>query len=230
MGDLSRPAGRSTTPAASSPSCIASADDGKDGRVHIEFYGKAAANPLVRLAGPIAQGRPPSRAGDPRRSPATCMPRLIQARAKAGSDAHRKPDVVAARRFQEGRVRQLAEGRRPGPGRSQHLLRGAGARRNCTGWSRCTRRAYIATNSRIRTCKQMARGVRAAARNRTKADGSGRASYVSLRSCPLRQLPRPMIADYAGKVDTYADRPVGRADQTRQRTRQFWRASRRSRA
>jgi hypothetical protein len=32
-------------------------EDGQDGRVHIEFYGKAAANPLVRLAWTDAQGK-----------------------------------------------------------------------------------------------------------------------------------------------------------------------------
>ncbi len=31
-------------------------EDGKDGRVHIEFYGKAAANPLVRLSWTDAAG------------------------------------------------------------------------------------------------------------------------------------------------------------------------------
>jgi hypothetical protein len=59
-------------------------EDGHDGRVHIEFYGKAAANPLVRLSWTDPQGRRhkqernlPALAGD-------AQPRLIQARVKAG--------------------------------------------------------------------------------------------------------------------------------------------------
>ena len=63
----------------------ASAVDGKDGHVHIEFYGKPAANPLVRLRWTDAQGKQhekqrnlPALAGD-------FEPRLIQARVKAGA-------------------------------------------------------------------------------------------------------------------------------------------------
>jgi hypothetical protein len=59
-------------------------EDGKDGRVHIEFYGKPAANPLVRLSWTDAQGKHhknernlPVLSGD-------MQPRLIQARVKAG--------------------------------------------------------------------------------------------------------------------------------------------------
>ncbi|HEV2289846.1 MAG TPA: M14 family metallopeptidase [Candidatus Acidoferrales bacterium] len=59
-------------------------EDGKDGRVHIEFYGKPAANPLVRLSWTDAQG---ARHEKERHLPALSGafgPRLIQARVKAG--------------------------------------------------------------------------------------------------------------------------------------------------
>ncbi len=36
---------------------VHASEDGKDGHVHIEFYGKAAANPLVRLSWTDAAGR-----------------------------------------------------------------------------------------------------------------------------------------------------------------------------
>ncbi len=59
-------------------------EDGKDGRVHIEFFGKPAANPLVRLSWTDGQGKHhkqernlPALTGD-------MQPRLIQARVKAG--------------------------------------------------------------------------------------------------------------------------------------------------
>ena len=59
-------------------------EDGKDGRVHIEFFGKPAANPLVRLSWTDAEGKHhkqernlPPLSGD-------MQPRLIQARVKAG--------------------------------------------------------------------------------------------------------------------------------------------------
>jgi hypothetical protein len=59
-------------------------EDGKDGRVHIEFYAKAAANPLVRLSWTDAAGQ---RHKEERNLPALTgemQPRLIQVRAKAG--------------------------------------------------------------------------------------------------------------------------------------------------
>jgi len=59
-------------------------EDGQDGRVHLEFYGKPAANPLVRLSWTDAQAKHhrqernlPALAGE-------MQPRLIQARVRAG--------------------------------------------------------------------------------------------------------------------------------------------------
>src|SRR5579862_2646981 len=65
---------------------VHASEDGRDGRVHIEFYGKLAANPLVRLGWTDTSGRHhevernlPALSGD-------TNPRLIQARVKAGAD------------------------------------------------------------------------------------------------------------------------------------------------
>ncbi len=61
------------------------AEDGKDGHVRVEFYGKPAANPLVRLNWTDAQNR---RHEQERELPALSgeiQPRLIQARVKAGT-------------------------------------------------------------------------------------------------------------------------------------------------
>ena len=61
-------------------------EDGKDGRVHIEFHGKAAANPLVRLSWTDATGE---RHAEERNLPPMTgefQPRLIQVRAKAGEN------------------------------------------------------------------------------------------------------------------------------------------------
>jgi hypothetical protein len=59
-------------------------EDGKDGHVHIEFYGKAAANPLVRLSWTDAQGKRQERERNLPVVAGEMQPRLIQARAKAG--------------------------------------------------------------------------------------------------------------------------------------------------
>jgi len=85
MGDLET--GRPITYTGRIIPIVHPSEDGKDGRVHIEFYGKPAANPLVRLAWTDAQGR---RHRQERNLPALTgemQPRLIQARVKAGEQS-----------------------------------------------------------------------------------------------------------------------------------------------
>ena len=97
MGDLET--GRPITYTGRIIPIVHASEDGKDGRVHIEFYGKPAANPLVRLSWTDAQGE---RHKQERNLPALTgemQPRLIQARVKAGEAGRRAPDVVAARRL-----------------------------------------------------------------------------------------------------------------------------------
>ena len=59
-------------------------EDGKDGRVHIEFYGKPAANPLVRLSWTDAQGKHHKQERNLPALSGEMQPRLIQARVKSG--------------------------------------------------------------------------------------------------------------------------------------------------
>jgi hypothetical protein len=62
-------------------------EDGKDGRVHVEFYAKPAANPLVRLAWTDSKGE---RHTEERNLPPMTgdfQPRLIQARVQSGAEA-----------------------------------------------------------------------------------------------------------------------------------------------
>jgi hypothetical protein len=61
-------------------------EDGKDGRVHIEFYGKAAANPLVRLTWTDAQGKSQKRERNLPALTGEMQPRLIGARVKSGEE------------------------------------------------------------------------------------------------------------------------------------------------
>jgi hypothetical protein len=61
-------------------------EDGKDGHVHIEFYGKAAANPLVRFSWTDASGAHHSEERNLPPMTGEFQPRLIQARVKAGEE------------------------------------------------------------------------------------------------------------------------------------------------
>jgi hypothetical protein len=58
-------------------------EDGQDGHVHIEFYGKAEANPVVRLTWTDAQGKPHKQERNLPALTGEMQPRLIQVRVKA---------------------------------------------------------------------------------------------------------------------------------------------------
>jgi hypothetical protein len=63
---------------------VHASEEGKDGHVHIEFYGKPAANPVVRLSWTDARGNRQERERNLPVITSDMQPRLIQARVKAG--------------------------------------------------------------------------------------------------------------------------------------------------
>ncbi len=63
---------------------VHASEDGQDGHVHIEFYGKPAANPVVRLSWTDKQGNRQERERNLPVITGDMQPRLIQARVKAG--------------------------------------------------------------------------------------------------------------------------------------------------
>jgi hypothetical protein len=63
---------------------VHASEDGKDGHVHIEFYGKPAANPVVRLSWTDAQGKRQERERNLPVISGEMQPRLIQARVQTG--------------------------------------------------------------------------------------------------------------------------------------------------
>jgi hypothetical protein len=62
-------------------------EDGKDGHVHIEFFGKPAANPLVRLSWTDAKGEQHEKQRDIAVLGGAMQPRLIRARMQAGQSS-----------------------------------------------------------------------------------------------------------------------------------------------
>jgi len=81
VGDME--AGRPVTYVGRIIPVVHAPDDGKDGRVHIEFYGKPAANPMVSLKWTDAQGKRHERKRDLFALAGAMQPRLIEARVKA---------------------------------------------------------------------------------------------------------------------------------------------------
>jgi hypothetical protein len=81
MGDME--AGRAVTYVGRIIPIVHAPDDGKDGHVHIEFYAKPAANPLVELSWTDAQGKHHERKRNLYALTGAMQPRLIEARATA---------------------------------------------------------------------------------------------------------------------------------------------------
>ncbi len=65
---------------------VHASEDGKDGQVHIEFFAKPAANPLVRLSWTDNQGRHHEKERNLPALSGSMQPRLIGARVKSGED------------------------------------------------------------------------------------------------------------------------------------------------
>jgi len=64
---------------------VHASEDGKDGRVRIDFYGKPAANPLIRLSWKDAQGKQHERERNLPALQGLFQPRLIAADIKNGA-------------------------------------------------------------------------------------------------------------------------------------------------
>jgi hypothetical protein len=81
IGDME--AGRAVTYVGRIIPIVHAPDDGKDGHVHIEFYAKPAANPMVELSWTDAQGKHHEQKRNLYALAGTMQPRLIAARATA---------------------------------------------------------------------------------------------------------------------------------------------------
>ena len=81
IGDME--AGRAVTYVGRIIPIVHAPDDGKDGHVHIEFYAKPAANPMVSLSWMDAQGKHHERKRNLYALTGAMQPRLIEARATA---------------------------------------------------------------------------------------------------------------------------------------------------
>ena len=113
---------------------VHASEDGKDGRVHIEFYGKLAANPLVRLTWTDSQGKHHERERNLPALTGDTNPRLIQARVKAGADGVESLTWLLPADFLEDKYNEWLNVDGQDSGRSLNFFRRASPRpAQCAG-------------------------------------------------------------------------------------------------
>jgi hypothetical protein len=172
-------------------------EDGQDGHVRIEFYGKQAPNPLVRLSWTDAQGKPHERERNIPVLTGEMMPRLIQAQIKAGSDAidnllwllpadYKKDEFdkwSKVERSDQVDRSILSVEKAAGELHWLELMHGAGIYRDSVAYPH-VRKMAVEFELPLEITKETLPAER---------------SYVSW-SVPTPANRRPMIADYAGQV------------------------------
>ena len=185
-------------------------EDGKDGRVHIEFFGKPAANPLVRLTWVDAQGK---RHKQERNLPALggeMQPRLIQARVKAGEPGAERLMWALPADFGEDKYSDWLKVE--GQDQVDRSIFPIEQARGQVHWLEQMHAAGLYRDDLAYPhLKQMAMEFELPLEDPTKIDSPAHREFVSFAvSAPL--TPRPMIAGVA-KIDTTPivqwDEPIG---------------------
>ena len=149
MGDLET--GRAITYVGRIIPIVHASDEGKDGRVHIEFYAKPAGNPMVELAWTDAQGKRHELKRDLWVLQGAMQPRLIQARVSNGQTGPESLTWILPADFKDDKYDEWVNVEGKDQVEREHLPRRAGARTARIGSSRCTRRGCTRMNLRIPT-------------------------------------------------------------------------------
>ncbi len=172
-------------------------DDGKDGHVRIEFYGKQAANPLVRLAWKDAQGKQHKRERAIPVLTGDMMPRLIEAKTKAGSDAIANLTWLLPADYKKDEFEKWSQVER-----GEQVDRSIFSVEKASGELHWLERMHAAGIYRDSVAyphvQKMAIEFELPLEINKETLPSERA-YVSW-SVPAPASPRPMIGDYAGQV------------------------------
>ena len=173
------------------------ADEGKDGHVRIEFYGKQAPNPLVRLTWTDAQGKAHERERAISVITGEMMPRLIQAHARAGSDAIETLTWLLAADYKQDDFQKWSKlERRDQVDRTIFSVDKASGELH---WLEQMHAAGVYRDSiAYPHVRKMAMEFELPLEINKETLPAER-SYVSW-SVPAPATPRPMISDYAGQV------------------------------
>jgi len=196
MGDLET--GRAITYVGRIIPIVHASDDGKDGRVHIEFYAKPAGNPLVELAWTDAQGKRHELKRDLWVMQGAMQPRLIQARIASGQPGPQSLTWILPADFKDDKYDDWVnvEGK-------DQVERGIFPVEQARGQLRWMEQMHAAGLYKNELAyphlKQMGFEFELPLPLSAKIDAPAPREYATLNIRPPADA-RPMIADYAGRL------------------------------
>ena len=197
MGDLE--AGRAINYVGRIIPIVHASDDGKDGRVHVEFYAKPAGTPAVELKWTDAQGKRHEHKRDLWVLSGAMQPRLIQARVRAGDNGPRSLTWLLPADFKDDRFEEWIrlEGQdqvergifnvEQARGQLQWLeqLHSDGLYRDDVAYPHLEQMGFEFELPRSRTAK---------------VESAAPREFINVKMMPPA-TPRPMIANYAGGLN-----------------------------
>jgi Zinc carboxypeptidase len=177
---------------------VHASEDGKDGHVHIEFYGKLAANPLVRLSWTDARGK---RHEEERNLPAIggeMNPRLIQARVRVGGDGVESLTWLMPADYLEDRYKEWLNVE--GQDQVDRSIFSVEQARGQLYWLDAMHAAGLYRDDiAYPHLAHMAMEFELPAPLDAKENAPAPRAYAAF-NVPAPAHPRPMISDYAGKL------------------------------
>ena len=196
MGDLL--AGRAVTYAGRIIPIVHASDDGKDSRIRIEFYAKPAGGPQVELSWTDAQGIRHERKRDMWALSGAMQPRLIAARARAGEAGPESLTWLLPADFKDDEFEEWIklEGK-------EQVERGMFSAEQAQGqlaWLEKMHDAGLYPNElAYPQLKRMAFEFEMPLPLTAKVDSAAPRAVATLKIAPPA-APRPMIADFAGRL------------------------------
>ncbi|HEV2688579.1 MAG TPA: M14 family zinc carboxypeptidase, partial [Bryobacteraceae bacterium] len=196
---------------------VHASEDGKDGRVHIEFYGKPAAHPLVRLSWTDAQGHRQERERNLPALTGEMQPRLIQARVKAGDQGVETLTWLLAADYLEDKYDEWLKVE--GQDQVDRTIFAVESARGQLQWLDQMHAAEIYRDDiAYPHLKRMAMEFELPVPLTAKSGSPAPRAYASW-AVPMPATPRPMIADYAEKsarpLAVQWDEPIGPEENAR---------------
>ena len=177
---------------------VHASEDGKDGRVHVEFYGKAAANPVVRLSWTDAQGKHQERERNIPVLSGDMMPRLIQARVKHGENFIESLTWTLPADFMQDKYDEWLKV--DGQDQVDRSIFSVEQAEGELHWlSQMHAAGLYGDELAYPHLKQMAMEFELPPALTAKENAPAERAYASW-TVPAPKTPRPMIADYAGRI------------------------------